>query len=234
MGQKTDVVVIERWSIAAMGLAHTYADAMAEINGWQRENETKWSKYVYQLENSLSRAVLSGELRARERITGLYLEPGLDAYNDGVIDLQDFCNWARKAGLDGVPADALKVAAALRLPCEANLSVPQQAHTQPQTAKVEAAPVVTPEPQAGTVEAGTVEAPDPKRRLDALLALGGTTKHRNGEWRFTGMAALVKSEKGRKRSDEKTIRGDLKEAAQAERDAKQAGAFVNGLGQRGR
>jgi len=79
-----------------------------------------------------------------------------------------------------------------------------------------------------------VEAPDPERRLVALRALGGTVTHRNGGWKFTGMALLVKSEKGRKRSDEKTIRGDLKEAAQAERDAKQAGAFVNGLGQLGR
>ena len=119
MDKKTDVAVIERWSIAAIGLARTYADAMAKINGWQRENETKWSKYVYQLKNSLSKAVISGELRVKKGITGLYLEPGLDAYNDGVIDLQDFCNWARKAGLDGVPENALKVAAALGLPLSA-------------------------------------------------------------------------------------------------------------------
>ena len=91
------------------------------------------------------------------------------------------------------------------------------------------------QPQAVPVEAAPEwEAPDPKRRLDALLALGGTIKHRDGEWRFTGMTALVKSEKGRKRSDEKTIRGDLKEAAQAERDEKQAGVFLNGLGHRSR
>jgi hypothetical protein len=131
---KTQGATIERWNVAAMGMAHTYADAMAKINGWKRENGTPWAKYVYRLENSLSKAVVSGELRAREGITGLYLEPGLDAYNDGVIDLQDFCNWARKAGLDGVPDDALKVAAALGLPHTANLTAPQQTHITTQAA----------------------------------------------------------------------------------------------------
>ena len=83
------------------------------------------------------------------------------------------------------------------------------------------------------VSAGNTNTPDPKRRLDLLRALGGTVKYKNNEWRFTGMTALVASEKsaGRKRSDQKTIRADLREAAEDERDAKRAG-FADGLGQR--
>lgn len=90
------------------------------------------------------------------------------------------------------------------------------------------------EPKAGTLEDGAVEVPDSERRLAALRALGGTVKYRNGEWKFTGMALLVKNEQGRKRNAEKTIRLDLREAAQAEREATQAGAFMNGLGRRDR
>lgn len=76
-------------------------------------------------------------------------------------------------------------------------------------------------------------APDPERRLDLLRTLGGNARYAHGRWKFRGIAALVASEKANdfKRCDEKTIRADLTEAAQAERDAKSAGVF-NGLGQR--
>lgn len=75
--------------------------------------------------------------------------------------------------------------------------------------------------------------PDPERRLARLRALGGDAIYRRGEWKITGISALVASEKGegRKRCDEKTIRADLKEAAESEREAKRANAF-SGLGQR--
>ena len=75
--------------------------------------------------------------------------------------------------------------------------------------------------------------PDPERRLALLRALGGSATYRRNEWKFTGIAALVASEKseGCKRSDEKTIRADLKEAVQNELEAKRAG-FGSGLGQR--
>ena len=82
------------------------------------------------------------------------------------------------------------------------------------------------------VAAGTTDqTPDPERRLDLLRVLGGGSKYSRGAWSFTGMAALVESEKGKRRSSEKTIRGDLVQAAQAELDEKKAG-FASGLGQR--
>ncbi|ART49129.1 hypothetical protein [Acidovorax carolinensis] len=76
-------------------------------------------------------------------------------------------------------------------------------------------------------------APDPERRLALLRALGGSATYRRNEWKFTGITALVAIEKseGRKRSDEQTIRGDLREAAQNELEARRAG-FGAGLGQR--
>ncbi len=75
--------------------------------------------------------------------------------------------------------------------------------------------------------------PDPERRLALLRTFGGSAKYTSGAWRFTGIAALVASEESenRKRRTEKTIRADLKEAAQNERDANRAG-FADGLGQR--
>lgn len=89
----------------------------------------------------------------------------------------------------------------------------------------------TPAPVAGI--ATNSATPDPERRLARLRALGGDAIYRRGEWKITGISALVASEKGegRKRCDEKTIRADLKEAAENERDAKRANAFA-GLGQR--
>ena len=101
-----------------------------------------------------------------------------------------------------------------------------------------ARPEVKPEPQAGTSapvadSASNDATPDPERRLALLRALGGSATYRRNEWKFTGIAALVASEKseGCKRSDEKTIRADLKEAAQNELEARRAG-FGAGLGQR--
>jgi len=100
----------------------------------------------------------------------------------------------------------------------------------------EAEPVPEPQDATSAPVAGSASndaTPDPERRLALLRALGGSATYRRNEWKFTGIAALVASEKseGRKRSDEKTIRADLKEAAQNELDAKRAG-FGSGLGQR--
>ena len=90
----------------------------------------------------------------------------------------------------------------------------------------------TPTPDEPALNAQTAP-DDPERRLSRLRELGGSANHRGGEWRFTGIAKLVASEKaqGRSRSDEKTIRLDLKEAAQNEFEAKRAG-FGSGLGAR--
>ncbi|APW47340.1 hypothetical protein BLL52_0041 [Rhodoferax antarcticus ANT.BR] len=76
--------------------------------------------------------------------------------------------------------------------------------------------------------------PDPERRLAKLIELGGTYKYRDGKWHFTGIGKLENFERNadHKRCSQKTIRDDLIEAAQSERDLKQAGALRGGLGQR--
>lgn len=60
---------------------------------------------------------------------------------------------------------------------------------------------------------------EPQRRLEALRAMGGNAKWFHGKWAFTGIVQLTEAEKaaGRPRSDQKTIRGDLTDAAEAER-----------------
>lgn len=74
------------------------------------------------------------------------------------------------------------------------------------------------------------EQSDSGRRINALRALGGTVKWNAKQgygWKFTGISQLVLQEKseGYSRSDEKTIRADLRIAADAEKDAKAAGLF---------
>ena len=95
-----------------------------------------------------------------------------------------------------------------------------------------------PEPQAATPapvadSASNDATPDPERRLTRLRQLGGNVTFKRGEWKCAGITALVATEKseGRKRSDEQTIRADLKEAAQNELEARRAG-FGSGLGHR--
>lgn len=74
---------------------------------------------------------------------------------------------------------------------------------------------------------------DSERRLIRLRTMGGNITHKHGGWKINGISTLVQVEKseGRKRSDEKTIRLDLKEAAENEREAKRANAF-HGLGKK--
>lgn len=94
-------------------------------------------------------------------------------------------------------------------------------------------------PGPGALRSGSTNAPpstpknpemtEPERRLKALRELGGEArwKHYRGEtqWCFTKISELVTAEKhaGRKRHDEKTIRKDLREAAETERLAKASG-----------
>lgn len=81
--------------------------------------------------------------------------------------------------------------------------------------------------------ASNITTADLERRLARLRELGGNATHKYGKWKIIGISALVASEKneGRKRSDEKTIRTDLKVAAQNELEEKRANAFT-GLGQK--
>ena len=87
-------------------------------------------------------------------------------------------------------------------------------------------PVAAPVPVTGVSSES-----EPQRRLASLVRLGGTSKWRQSRWQFTGISKLVAAEKSdaRPRSDEKTIRRDLVEAATAERDAKQAGVLFSAL-----
>jgi hypothetical protein len=64
--------------------------------------------------------------------------------------------------------------------------------------------------------AGKPDQPDPQRRLTALQALGGKATRIHGKWSFTKINELTAREKSRPRSDQKTIRRDLVEAAEAE------------------
>jgi hypothetical protein len=74
---------------------------------------------------------------------------------------------------------------------------------------------------------------DKVRRLNSLRELGGQSKYKNNKWTFTRITALVMKEKtdGRKRCSEKTIRADLTDAAENEREERRAGPF-DGMGGR--
>ena len=97
--------------------------------------------------------------------------------------------------------------------------------------KADAQAVADPATEADSPSTDTT--PDSERRLARLRALGGDASLKQGEWRIRGIVALEASEQreGRSRRSQKTIRKDLIEAAESEREAKRANAFT-GLGQR--
>lgn len=68
---------------------------------------------------------------------------------------------------------------------------------------------------------------EPVRRLAALRAMGGDITYERHGWKIRGISELVKQEKlnHRQRCSEKTIRDDLKSAAEDEREARRAGHF---------
>lgn len=72
----------------------------------------------------------------------------------------------------------------------------------------------------------------PQRRLTRLRGLGGDVRYVNGKWKTTKITELEKLERaeGFERCSQKTIRADLHEAFETERDAKRAN-FSTGLGQ---
>lgn len=83
----------------------------------------------------------------------------------------------------------------------------------------------------GSVGDVRLDESDPPRRLAALRALGGSVRWLQVEWQIKGISKLVEQEKTQKRarSDEKTIRGDLKKAAEDERMLKREGRPVGGF-----
>ena len=80
-----------------------------------------------------------------------------------------------------------------------------------------------------TPPASIVTLPDHERRLKRLRELGGDAVYKNGEWKFPRITALEEEERaaGRMRVSQKTIREDLRRAAQEERDARIAAKAAN-------
>ena len=70
---------------------------------------------------------------------------------------------------------------------------------------------------------------DQSRRLRLLRELGGDVKWMGGEWSITGLSELIKREKAdaRARTSDKTVREDLKKAAQEEREQRRGGAMFH-------
>ena len=106
-----------RWTIKVQLMAWAYSDVMARLNEWDKSS-SKHGKYLYELQENIANAVISGELRVRSQTTKMYMAASYQAYEDGILDLNDFCQWAKKYGLDA-PDDAAALAVALGMPLEA-------------------------------------------------------------------------------------------------------------------
>lgn len=72
---------------------------------------------------------------------------------------------------------------------------------------------------------------EPQRRLNRLRGIGGSAVKKSGGWKFKLSDELIRLERaeGRPRSSPKTIREDLRAAAQAAEDERRAGILNNQL-----
>jgi hypothetical protein len=186
----------------ALGIEHD-----AHVIAWVQASSSRTLEYLREEAKHAESNRLPHEL-AFESAWGVW-----EKVDELKAERQEVESWTvnNKQEKDGREAEIKRIDAAIDLLLEPNGAT--QTH----------APVV----------AASDATPDPERRLAALRELGGFAKYKNCEWTFTCIGKLVESEKqnGRTRSDVKTIRSDLKEAAQAERDAHSAGLY-DGLGQR--
>lgn len=178
------------------------------------------NEFVIETYQALRNAIKKGFLAARS--DSMMPLPSLPANDEWIVTVHDAEQFFQSIGLGWSVTKAIEDVF--------NECVPKATEPQAGTAPVQS--TATPAPLLADSDSNSTT-PDPERRLTRLRALGGNAAYKHGKWKITGMTALVASEKteGCKRSDEKTIRADLKEAAENEREAKRANAF-SGLGQR--
>jgi hypothetical protein len=61
-------------------------------------------------------AIEIGDLKVRGRHSQIYMQPSQDAFNTGIVKLQDFCDWAETIGLDDCPKTAYELALFFKMP----------------------------------------------------------------------------------------------------------------------
>ena len=123
-----------RWYVSAQLLAHEYSAARDKINGFDRESSVS-RQFFASLHTAIEKAVFKGELRAYGQSLGPIISPGADAYENGVVMLDHFCEWAQGV-LPDCPKDAavlaekfgFDVGSALSAPAVSK-AAPAQSHT---------------------------------------------------------------------------------------------------------
>ncbi len=99
---------VDRWYMAAQLLAYEYTKAHGALNDFHIDSP-EGRQYSESLDSVIERAVLCGELRTFKSDLSALLEPGEQAYTDGMLSLEQFCSWAQ-GKLPGCPADAAVLA----------------------------------------------------------------------------------------------------------------------------
>ena len=113
-----DSIPTARWLLESDDLFLLYGNAHAKLNGWDVTGDPRRTKYLFLMQESIAKALASGALKTKDRITGAYQDLTDEARERGNVDLQDFCDWARQAGITGAPLHARDLAAALGLQLE--------------------------------------------------------------------------------------------------------------------
>ena len=117
-----------KWSVPADLIGTLYADAKLSLNPHVAKD--RFDALRDALNASVTKAVIAGRIRVRHHASGTLLRPGPDAYLNGLLDLQDFCDLDPYI-VDDCPKDAKRLAYVFGLAVDGDKPTPMTRQHSP-------------------------------------------------------------------------------------------------------
>jgi hypothetical protein len=106
--------IIERWHAKASDMAQAFYTVGIAVGAVKYYGD-EFNQNVKTLSKKIKVAVSNGTLRVFHKLSGQYIEPSNKAYEIGIVDFQDFCNWGQE-NIRGCPVSASYLAEKLDMP----------------------------------------------------------------------------------------------------------------------
>jgi hypothetical protein len=107
------------WVLNAKLFAEKYYQAVIDNDPSFLNDDPNTQSVLVSLNDLRTRircAIEIGDLKVRGRHSQIYMQPSQDAFNTGIVKLQDFCDWAETIGLDDCPKTANELALFFKMP----------------------------------------------------------------------------------------------------------------------
>jgi hypothetical protein len=106
--------IIEKWHAKASDMAQAFYTVGIAVGAVKYYGD-EFNQNVKTLSKKIKVAVSNGTLRVFHKLSGQYIEPSNEAYEIGIVDFQDFCNWGQE-NIRGCPVSASYLAEKLGMP----------------------------------------------------------------------------------------------------------------------